>query len=61
MTMDVGKVTINRRVRELMDLLAITNLTSDQVKTIAITEVEFAGEVIAVRPRTDSPQGGEAA
>ncbi len=44
-----------------MDLLAITNFTSDQVKTIAITEVEFAGEVIAVRPRADSPPGGEPA
>ena len=44
-----------------MDLRAITNLTSDQVKTIVITEVEFAGEVVAVRPRMDSPPGGESA
>ncbi len=45
--------------RELMNLLAIDEITTEEVKTIASAKLEFGGEVVEVRPR--SGRGGEAA
>ena len=48
--------------RELMDLLAIEGLTSEQVKTLAQAKLEFEGEVVEVRergPYHDPERGGE--
>lgn len=36
---------------ELADLLAIPDLTREQVTIIALARLEFAGEVVEVRPR----------
>lgn len=39
---------------ELMDLLTIPGLTTDQAKTIARAKLEFSGEVVEVRPRREA-------
>ncbi len=43
---------------ELRDILTIQGLTATRVITITKAKLEFAGEVVEVRPRAGEPAGG---